>query len=124
MKHYSHIFNRRLIASLLFAFALLCPMALMAEETTTEGTWHKTIIVQTKDNATMEYVIDKDTKVRIERPNLVIETEGMVLTYELENMSQVRYGKKFIPTGSETELKGTSVSASQHTRLCWNSNAY
>lgn len=99
MKQSLHVCDRGLVVSLLLTLAMLCPMALMAEETTTEGTWHKTIIVQTRDNATMEYVIDKDTKVRIERPNLVIETEGMVLTYELENMSQVRYGKKFIPTG-------------------------
>ena len=58
--------------------------------------WRKTIIVTTLDGTTMEYLIDKNTKVKIEKPNLVIETEGVVLTYELESMSQIRYGKKSV----------------------------
>lgn len=62
-----------------------------------EGVWRKTIIVKTLDGATMEYLIDKDTKVRIVGRNLTIETEGMDLSYELESMSQIRYGKKLIP---------------------------
>lgn len=35
----------------------------------------------------------------MEKPYLVIETEGVVLNYELEKMAQVRYGKKFVLTG-------------------------
>lgn len=64
-----------------------------------DGVWRRTIIVSTLEGTTMEYFIDKNTKVRIEKPNLIIETEGVVLTYELESMGQVRYGKKFIPSG-------------------------
>ena len=64
-----------------------------------DGVWRKTIIVSTLEGTTMEYLIDKNTKVRIDKPNLIIETEGVVLTYELESMGQVRYGKKFIPSG-------------------------
>ena len=75
-------------------FAIFCPMTMMADD----GVWRKTIIVKTFDGGTMEYLIDKNTKVKIETPNLIIETEGVVLTYELESMSQVRYGKKLVPT--------------------------
>lgn len=64
-----------------------------------EAGWRKTIIVKTLDGTTMEYIIDTDTKVKIEKPNLVIETEGVEINYELEKMAQVRYGKKFISTG-------------------------
>ncbi|MBR5656173.1 MAG: leucine-rich repeat domain-containing protein [Prevotella sp.] len=64
-----------------------------------DGVWCPTIIVTTLDGATVEYLIDKNTKVKIAKPDLVIETDGMVLTYELENMSQVRYGKKFVSMG-------------------------
>ena len=61
--------------------------------------WCPTIIVTTLDGATVEYPIDKNTKVKIDRPNLIIETDGMVLTYELESMSQVRYGRMLSPMG-------------------------
>jgi len=62
-----------------------------------EGVWRKTIIIKTLDGATMEYLIDKDTKVKIVGRNLTITTEGMELSYELESMSQIRYGKMLIP---------------------------
>lgn len=61
-----------------------------------DGVWCPTIIVTTLEGATMEYLIDKNTKVKIAKPNLVIETDGLVLTYELESMSQVRYGRKLV----------------------------
>lgn len=70
------------------------------------GVWRQTIIVTTLDGTTMEYFIDKDTKVRIEKPDLVIETENVVLNYELENMKQVRYGKKFITDGINSTTIG------------------
>lgn len=85
------------IAAVLFIAGLLYAPEVTAQET--EGTWQRTIIIATLDGATMEYLIDKDTKVTIEKPNLIIETEGVVLNYELEKMSQVRYGKMFMPTG-------------------------
>ena len=58
--------------------------------------WRKTIIVTTLDGATMEYLIDETTKVRVEKPYLVIETEGVVLNYELEWMGQLRYGRRLV----------------------------
>ncbi len=64
--------------------------------------WKKTIIVTTLDGATMEYLINEDTKVRVEKPNLVIETEGVVLNYELEWMGQLRYGRRLVDGLDET----------------------
>lgn len=77
-------------------------------EETVEGGWHRTLIVSTLDGGTMEYLLDKQTKVRIEQPNLVIETDGTVLTYELQSLSQIRYGRKYITTGihGETVVNG------------------
>lgn len=95
MKRILFIRGRSLVAGFLMTFAILCPMTMMADD----GMWRKTIIVKTLDGGSMEYLIDKNTKVKIEKPNLIIETEGVVLTYELENMSQVRYGKRQVPTG-------------------------
>ncbi|MBO4430469.1 MAG: T9SS type A sorting domain-containing protein [Bacteroidaceae bacterium] len=88
---------KAVISAVLFIAGLLYAPEITAQET--EGTWQRTIIIATLDGATMEYLIDKDTKVTIEKPNLVIETEGVVLSYELEKISQVRYGKMFMPTG-------------------------
>ena len=81
----------------LFAFLTLHSVSAVAQQD--DGMWRKTIVVTTLDGTTMEYLIDVDTKVRIDKPNLVIETEGVVLNYELEKMAQMRYGKRFIPTG-------------------------
>ena len=58
--------------------------------------WRKTVIVTTLDGATMEYLIDETTKLRVEKPYLVIETEGAVLNYELEKMGQLRYGRRLV----------------------------
>lgn len=63
------------------------------------GVWRKTIIVTTLDGATMEYLIDEDTKVRVEKPYFIVETEGVTLSYELEKMGQLRYGRRLITDG-------------------------
>lgn len=91
----------RQMKAMIFAgfFILGWLYAPIAKAQNTEGIWQKTIIVATIDGATMEYLIDSNTKVKVEKPYLVIETEGVVLNYELEKMAQVRYGKKFVPTG-------------------------
>lgn len=67
-----------------------------------DGVWRTTIIIKTLDGGKAEYLIDRDTRVSIEQPNLVIETDGMVLTYALESMKQVSYGQKFIPSGIDS----------------------
>lgn len=79
--------------------AVLLLFAMPANAQNENGEWRQTIIVTTLDGTTMEYFLDNDTKVKIEKPNLVIETENVVLNYELENMKQVRYGKKFVTDG-------------------------
>ncbi len=61
--------------------------------------WKKTIIVTTLDGATMEYLIDEDTKIRVEKPYFIVETEGATLSYELEKMGQLRYGRRLITEG-------------------------
>ena len=78
--------------------ALLASVALLSllplQSVSAEGGWKKTIIVSTTDGTTMEYLIDENTKVRVVKPDLVIETEGVTINYELEKMAQIRYGKK------------------------------
>ena len=93
--------KRKRVFSILQAagIAVLLLFALPANAQNESGVWRQTIIVTTLDGTTMEYLIDKETKVKLEKPNLVIETENVVLNYELENMKQVRYGKKFVSTG-------------------------
>ena len=71
------------------------------------GEWRRTIIVTTLDGATVEYLLDKNTKVKIAKPNLTIETDGMLLTYKLESMSQVRYGRKFVSLGIHSATVST-----------------
>ena len=89
-------------SAVLIAIALLSATPASAQQE--NGTWRKTIIVATLDGTTMEYLIDQNTKVRIEKPNLVVETEGVVLNFELENMSQVRYGQRWVSAISQTTM--------------------
>jgi hypothetical protein len=89
-------------SAVLMAIALLSATPASAQQE--NGTWRKTIIVATLDGTTMEYLIDQNTKVRIEKPNLVVETEGVVLNFELENMSQVRYGQRWVSAISQTTM--------------------
>ncbi len=58
-----------------------------------------TIFITTRDGVTMEYLLDDNTRLSIEKPNLVIETDGKVLTYELENMARLRYGQRYVSAG-------------------------
>ena len=76
----------------LLAFTAM--LSLMPLQVRAEGDWQKTIIISTTEGTTMEYFIDENTKVKIVKPDLVIETEGVTITYELEKMSQIRYGKR------------------------------
>ena len=89
--------------------AVLLLFAMPSNAQNENGEWRQTIIVTTLDGTTMEYFINKDTKVTIEKPNLVIETENVVLTYELESMKNVRYGKKFVTDG----IHSTTLSDNQ-----------
>lgn len=81
----------------------LC-MTSMVEAQSQRNVWCRTIIISTLDGATMEYLIDQHTKVKIDKPNLVIETEGVVLNYELDNMSQIRYGRRLVPSGMDSNV--------------------
>ena len=90
--------KKQMVKTAFLLLAMLMLNAVSASAQVGDGVWRKTIIVTTLDGTTMEYLIDTDTKVKIEKPNLVIETEGVVLNYELEKMAQVRYGKRLVPT--------------------------
>lgn len=62
--------------------------------------YYPTLLVTTTDGVTVEYLIDENTKLKIQKPDLIIETEGMVLNYSLENMAQLRYGQREVSTQS------------------------
>ena len=100
--------RKRFFSIVQAALATMMLFALPANAQT-DGKWRQTIIVTTLDGTTMEYFLDNDTKVTIEKPNLVIETENVVLTYELESMKNVRYGKKFVTDG----IHSTTLSDNQ-----------
>ena len=70
---------------------------------------YSTILV-TSDDVTMECLIDQNSNIKIEKPNLVIRTRDQVLTYDLDKMTQMRYGQRVITgdTGQET-LKAGSI---------------
>ena len=91
--------NKLLLTAMLLIAGLITTNSAKAQNT--GGAWKKTIIVSTLDGTTMEYIIDTNTKVKIVKPDLVIETEGVVLNYELEKMAKLRYGKKFVASGIE-----------------------
>ena len=55
-----------------------------------------TLIVTTRDGRTTEHIIDQNTRMSIEKPNLVIETGGTRLTYDLENTARLRYGHRYV----------------------------
>ncbi len=89
--------TKLLVFFLFFIGGLLLPSSALAQG---DGArWQRTIIVSTLDGTTMEYLIDKNTKVRMEKPNLVIETEGATLSYDLEKMGQLRYGRRLVTDG-------------------------
>lgn len=60
---------------------------------------YSTIIVNTIDGGTVEYLINEKTKVRLAKPYLIINTDGMVMTYHLDDMAQLRYGQRMVTTG-------------------------
>lgn len=55
-----------------------------------------TLLVTTRDGRTTEHIIDQNTRLSIEQPNLVIETGGTRLTYDLEQTARLRYGHRYV----------------------------
>lgn len=62
--------------------------------------YYPTLLVTTTDGVTVEYLIDENTKLKIQKPDLIIETGGMVLNYSLENMAHLRYGQREVSSRS------------------------
>lgn len=69
---------------------------------------YSTILVTSTDGITIEYLLDENSKIKIEKPAFIIETDGMVVSYELGYMEQLRYGQKQIVTSLDM-LKGLDV---------------
>ena len=55
-----------------------------------------TMLVTTRDGKTTEHFIDQNTRVSIDKPNLILETGGKTWAYDLENLARVRYGQRFV----------------------------
>lgn len=91
----NHFFKlMKMVKAILFIIGMLITTESYAQS---DGSfWRKTIVVSTLDGTLMEYLIDRDTKIRLEKPYLIIETEGVNLSYELEKMGQLRYGQRLI----------------------------
>ena len=102
MKTKTTLLMKQMMTAATALLVMLMFFSLSVSAQQTDGAWRTTIIIKTLDGGKAEYLIDKDTKVSLEQPNLVIETDGMVLTYELESMQQVSYGRKFIPSGIDS----------------------
>ena len=62
----------------------------------TPKTLCSTLLVTTRDGRTTEHIIDQNTRMSIEKPNLVIETGGTRLTYDLEQTARLRYGHRYV----------------------------
>lgn len=60
---------------------------------------YSTIIVVTTEGTTVEYLIDKRSKIQISDPFLLINTNGMMQVFMLENMAQLRYGQRVVTRG-------------------------
>ena len=69
-----------------------------------EATLYSTILVTTTDGTTAECLIDENTRLRIMKPDLVIETNGMVMTYDLANMAQLCYGQRTVTLDESQNL--------------------
>ena len=74
-----------------------------------QGQLFSTISVTTSGGETSTYLIDQNTRISIENPNLVIETQGNTLIYELKNMARLCYGKQYVTAGHAIE----NIAASQ-----------
>ena len=70
-----------------------------------------TVLVTTSDGVTMEYLIDENSNIKIEKPNLVIRSYDRVLTYDLNNMTQLAYGQRVVSNepGQEMLKAGTII---------------
>ena len=62
----------------------------------TPKTLFSTLLVTTRDGRTVEHIIDQNTRLSIEQPNLVIEKGGTRLTYDLEQTARLRYGHRYV----------------------------
>jgi len=77
----------------------ICSRGLQSEPILVSGIAHQvisTILITTADGTTMEYLIDENSEISFEQSNLVVKTSDAVLTYDLSQMEQLRYGTRAI----------------------------
>lgn len=72
------------------------------------------LLVTKNDGITREYLIDEDTKVSIEQPNLVIQTDGQVLSYPLEQLKRLRYVERRVAL-SKSQMPGQEIETDSQT---------
>ena len=104
------------LSDMLFKGLFLCLLIANVQIVMGAGTWKKTIIVSTFDGTKMEYLIDKDTKIKVEKPLFIIETEGTVINLELDDMQRIEYGKKYVP--SDDDYVSVSIGSNGKTTFC------
>jgi hypothetical protein len=63
------------------------------------------LIIDKTDGNTVEYMINENTKVKIAKPDLVIEMNGQLLTYPLAEVSQLRYDERMETINSKITSK-------------------
>jgi hypothetical protein len=56
------------------------------------------LIVTLSNGATQEYIIDEYSKVKIAKPFLIIEVNGVRMYFELEQTSNIRYEERMVST--------------------------
>ena len=63
------------------------------------------LIIDKTDGNIVEYMINENTKVKIAKPDLVIEMNGQLLTYPLAEVSQLRYDERMETINSKITSK-------------------
>lgn len=66
---------------------------------------YSTVLVTTNDGITLEYLLDENSRLMIAKPDFIIETDGMVMTYGLANMAQLSYGLRTVTLDKSTTPK-------------------
>lgn len=85
MKQYSHLCNRRLVSSLLFVYAMLCPAVLMAED------GNQVLQIWQTDGQVVTLDLKDEPRTTYNNGSLVITTKKSTVTYPLEKVRKYTY---------------------------------
>lgn len=73
-------------------------LAMTPEPVTPEQKLVKSLIVETLDGAKAEYPLIDGTKVKVNKPEFIIESEGATITYQISELKRMAYGQMYIAT--------------------------